>query len=125
MTDRYAYPPLSPVATGLRSRCPRCGEGTLFSGYIDVAPKCTACDLDYEFIDAGDGPAVFVILFIGFVVVGLALVTEVAFRPAIWIHMMMWIPLTLILALGILRPLKAIMIALQYQNSAHEGRLDQ
>jgi len=124
MTERHLYPPLSPFATGIRARCPRCGDGALFDGYIKLAPACRACGLDYEFIDAGDGPAVFVILLIGFVVVGLALVTEVAFRPPIWAHMAMWIPLTLVLALGILRPLKAIMIAAQYQNNAREGRLD-
>jgi len=124
MTDHRSFPPLSPIATGIRSRCPRCGEGALFGGYIDTVPKCSSCGLDFEFIDSGDGPAVFVILFIGVVVVGLALITEVAFRPPIWAHMAMWIPLTLILSLGILRPLKAIMIALQYRNSAQEGRLD-
>lgn len=124
MTERHFFPPLSPFATGIRSRCPRCGDGALFAGYINLAPSCQACGLDYEFIDAGDGPAVFVILLIGFIVVGLALVTEVAFRPPIWAHMAMWIPLTLVLSLGILRPLKAIMIAAQYQNNAREGRLD-
>lgn len=124
MTERHFYPPLSPFATGIRSRCPRCGDGALFDGYINLAPGCSACGLDYEFIDAGDGPAVFVILLIGFIVVGLALITEVAYRPPIWAHMTMWIPLTLVLSLGILRPLKAIMIAAQYQNNAREGRLD-
>jgi len=123
MTDHRSYPPQSPVHTGLHNRCPRCGEGALFSGYINTAPKCTVCGLNYEFIDSGDGPAVFVIMFIGFIVVGSALITEIAYRPPIWAHMLLWIPLTLVLALGILRPLKGIMIALQYRNSAQEGRL--
>ncbi|MEM8811511.1 MAG: DUF983 domain-containing protein [Pseudomonadota bacterium] len=127
MTDRdprqRRYPPQSPASTGLRGRCPKCGEGPLFDGYLKVARRCSNCGLDFEFSDSGDGPAVFVIMIVGFVVVGLALVTELAFRPPIWAHMALWIPLTLGLALGMLRPLKGIMIAQQYRHSAQEGRL--
>lgn len=122
MDDRGFYPPLSPFATGMRARCPRCGEGPLYSGFLTIAPRCTSCGLDFDFSDAGDGPAVFIILIVGFVIVGLALVTELAFRPPIWIHMLIWIPLTLALALAMLRPLKAIMIALQFRHDAQEGR---
>ena len=104
-------------------RCPRCGKGKLFDGFLTVAPRCTHCDLDYGFIDSGDGPAVFVILIVGFIVVGLALWTEVSFDPPLWLHFLLWFPLTLILALPLLRALKGVMIAMQYRHDAAEGRL--
>ncbi len=65
----------------------------------------------------------FVIMILGFFVVGLALVTELTFRPPIWLHIVLWCPLTILLALALLRPLKGLMIALQYQNDASEGTL--
>jgi uncharacterized protein (DUF983 family) len=108
----------------MKGQCPRCGQGRLFKGFLTVAPRCSNCGLDYTFIDSGDGPAVFVILLVGFVVVGLALFVEVAYMPPIWLHMLLWLPLTLILALGGLRPLKGAMIGLQYRNKAAEGRVD-
>ena len=119
----YQYPPLSPLSTGLRCRCPRCGQGKLFSGFLDTAPACTVCGLDYKFIDAGDGPAVFVILIVGFIVVGAALVVEVKYQPPMWVHMSIWMPLIMFLSLGMLRPLKALLIALQYIHKAREGQL--
>ena len=81
------------------------------------------CGLDFEFIDSGDGPAVFIILIVGFLVVGAALAVEVTFMPPIWLHLVLWTPLTLGLAIGLLRPLKGLMIAQQYKQSAQEGRL--
>jgi uncharacterized protein (DUF983 family) len=118
------YPPISPISVGLAGRCPRCGDGRLFAGFIDVAPRCEACGLDYGFADAGDGPAVFVTLFAGLVVLGLALWVEIAFQPPIWVHMVIFLPLTLIVCLGMLRPLKGLLIALQYRNKAELGRLE-
>lgn len=122
MAEPY-YPPVSPFSAGLKCRCPRCGRGHLFKGYLDTAPACDACGLDFKFIDAGDGPAVFVILIVGFPVVGGALVVEVKYQPAMWIHALLWGPLVIGLSLGLLRPLKATLIALQYVNKAREGRL--
>ncbi|OJU31253.1 MAG: hypothetical protein BGN94_00705, partial [Rhizobiales bacterium 68-8] len=90
-----------------------------------VAESCGVCGLDYSFADAGDGPAVFVILIIGFIVVGLALWMEVSFSPPLWLHFLLWVPLTLVLALTALRLIKGILITLQYRNKAAEGRLDQ
>ena len=117
----------TPVAglarTALLCRCPRCGEGRLFDGFLTPAPKCSACGLDYRFVDSGDGPAVFIILIVGFVVVVAALVTEVKVSPPYWVHAVLWLPLTLILSLGLLRPAKALMIAMQYRHRAREGRL--
>lgn len=112
------YPPLSPFSAGLRCRCPRCGEGKLFSGLLTVRPSCAACGLDFSKIDAGDGPAVFVILILGFIVVGLALWLELKYEPPFWLHMVLWTPLILGGSIGMLRPFKATLIALQYRHKA-------
>jgi uncharacterized protein (DUF983 family) len=120
MTDT-ASPSL--LKSALLCRCPRCGEGRLFAGFLDPAPRCEACDLDYRFVDSGDGPAVFVILVVGFVVVAAALITEVKYAPPYWVHAVLWVPMILILSLGLLRPLKAAMIGVQYRHKAREGRL--
>ena len=109
--------------TGVACRCPRCGRGKLFTGFIEPAPACESCGLDLKFADAGDGPAVFVILLAGFVVVGAALWTEVKFEPPLWIHFLIFLPLTVLVCGGMLRPLKGILIALQYRNKAEPGRL--
>jgi len=115
----------SPFAVGMSCACPHCGEGRLFNGYLTLAPRCTVCGLDYNFADAGDGPAVFIMMIVGFIVIGAALFVELRFHPSIWVHLLLWFPLATILALGVLRPLKALMISLQYRNAASEGRLDQ
>ncbi|MBL8577444.1 MAG: DUF983 domain-containing protein [Mesorhizobium sp.] len=118
------FPPVEPIGAGLGGCCPRCGKGRLFSGLLKVAPRCDKCDLDYSFADAGDGPAVFVILIVGFVAVGLALWTEVSFDPPLWLHFLLWIPLTLALSLVALRLVKGVLVTLQYANKAAEGRID-
>jgi uncharacterized protein (DUF983 family) len=110
--------------SGLRCRCPRCGKGRLFKAYLVFAERCAVCDLDYRFADAGDGPAVFVILIAGAFVVGCALFVEVNYQPPYWIHALLWLPLSVGLCLGMLPPLKATMFALQYRNDAGEGRLE-
>jgi uncharacterized protein (DUF983 family) len=108
---------------GLACKCPRCGKGKLFDGFLTLRSRCDACGLDYDFADAGDGPAVFIILFAGFVVVGAALVTEVIYQPPYWVHAALWLPLIALLTLGPLRPMKGLLIALQFHHKAAEGRL--
>jgi len=115
----------SPIVAGLTCRCPQCGQGKLFNGFLTLAPECEACGLDFAFADAGDGPAIFVILLAGFVVVGLALVVEILYQPPLWLHGLLWAPLILLVTLGPLRPFKSILIALQYHHDAAEGRFDQ
>jgi uncharacterized protein (DUF983 family) len=122
--DRAIWPEVEPIAAGLKGRCPRCGEGRLFSGFLTVGQRCTNCGLDYAFADAGDGPAVFVILIIGFVVVGLALWMEVTLNPPLWLHFILWIPLALALCLTALRLIKGVLITLQYRNKAQQGEWD-
>lgn len=124
MEDKAHFPPVNPVTSGLSGRCPHCGQGKLFNGFLSVKKACSACGLDYSFADSGDGPAVFVIMLVGFVVVGLVLFVELSFQPPIWLHLLLWLPLTVVLAAAVLRPLKGLMIALQFRHKAEEGRLD-
>jgi uncharacterized protein (DUF983 family) len=116
--------PVSPYVAGLTGRCPRCGKGHLFTGFLNMRKECEACGLDYSFADAGDGPAIFVILIAGFLVVGAALLVEVVYQPPFWLHAVLWGPLILIVTLGPLRLLKGLLIALQYHHDAAPGRLE-
>ncbi len=96
----------------------------MFKNFLDIAPRCEVCDLDLSFADAGDGPAIFVMMFAGFIVVGAALYVELVYEPAWWVHAVISLPLTLIVCLGMLRPLKGVLVALQFQNKAEQGRLE-
>jgi uncharacterized protein (DUF983 family) len=113
-----------PIARGLAGRCPRCGKGRLFQGFLGLRQRCESCGLEFNFADAGDGPAVFVILIGGAIVVFAALITEVVYQPPYWVHAALWVPLILIVTLGPLRPIKGLLIALQYHHKAQEGRLE-
>jgi uncharacterized protein (DUF983 family) len=116
---------VSTLRAGLTCRCPRCGRGRLFSGFLTVAPVCAACGLDLSHHDSGDGPAVFVILVVGFAVVALALILETTFQPPTWLHMTIELPLILAGSLGLLRPFKATLVALQFRHRAREHRRDE
>lgn len=113
------------VRAGLLCRCPRCGQGALYKGPLSltVRERCEACGLDYGFIDSGDGPAVFVILLLGFLVMGAALIMEFKLSPPLWVHLAIWPVATCLLGLAMLRPMKAMLAALQFRNKAEEGRL--
>ena len=108
---------------GLACKCPRCGKGRLFAGFLTLRTQCDACGLDYAFIDAGDGPAVFIILIAGAIVVGSALIVEVTYQPPFWVHAALWLPLILAVTLWPLRAMKSLLIALQFHHKAAEGRL--
>jgi uncharacterized protein (DUF983 family) len=114
---------VSPLFAGTLARCPRCGGGPLFHNGLMLRPGCSGCGLDYAFIDTGDGPAVFAILILGFVVLGGALYVEFTYEPPVWVHVVLWGLLTPLLAFVLLRFLKAMLIALQWTNKAEEGRL--
>ena len=113
-----------PCRVALTSSCPRCGTGRLFNGYLTLVKECEHCSLDMSNMDSGDGPAVFIMFIVGFIVVGSALYVELSYQPPYWVHGILWLPLTLILSFGLLRPLKALMIALQYKYKARQGELD-
>jgi uncharacterized protein (DUF983 family) len=120
MSDRQQLG--SAISRGLRGRCPRCGEGALFRGFLNMRPRCESCGLDYGFADAGDGPAIFVILLGGFIVVFAALITEVIYKPPFWLHAVLWLPLILLVTLWPLRAIKGLLIDLQYHHKAQEGQ---
>ena len=121
MTENY-YPSLSPLKTGIGCKCPRCGKGNLFVGYLTVAKSCTHCALSYEFADAGDGAAWFVMLFACVFGVGSILGVEVAYSPPFWVHALIAIPVLVILPMVLLRPVKAMFLAQQWKTGAREGR---
>src|SRR5476649_2806409 len=102
----HTEPTALPIARGLRGRCPACGQGKLFKGFLGLRRACEKCGLDFNFADAGDGPAVFVILIGGAIVVFAALLTEVAYQPPYWVHAVLWLPLILIVTLAPLRLIK-------------------
>ena len=118
MSDAKRLP--SPFVTGLKCRCPRCGEGPLFRGYLKTWSRCDSCGLDLTFAQSSEGPAVFIIFVVGFLIVGAAALTEMAFHPHPLVHLALWIPGTIILSLALLRPFKAVMIALHYHHLIHE-----
>jgi uncharacterized protein (DUF983 family) len=111
------------ILRGLACKCPRCGNGKLYAGFLTLAAKCDACGLDYAFIDSGDGPAVFIIMIAGAIVVGSALIVEIKYQPPFWVHAALWLPLTLAVTLWPLRAAKSLLIALQFHHKAAEGRL--
>jgi uncharacterized protein (DUF983 family) len=111
------------VLRGLACKCPRCGKGKLYTGFLTLRPSCASCGLDYAFIDAGDGPAVFIIMIAGAIVVAAALIVEVKYQPPFWVHAALWLPLILATTLLPLRSMKSLLIALQFHHKAAEGRL--
>lgn len=110
---------------GVLGRCPRCGEGKLFRGFIALPPACDRCGLDYGFADSGDGPAVFVMLIAGFLALGFVLWFEFTYEPPFWVHLVVSLPVVAVICLALLRVMKGILIALQFRHGAAEGRLDQ
>src|SRR5262245_31224024 len=115
-------PDRSPFVVGLKARCPRCGEGALFRSGLVLRDRCERCGLAYGFADSGDGPAVFAIFILGFIVLAGALLVEFRIEPPVWVHVVLWGVLTPLLAFGLLRVLKASLIALQYKHKAGEVR---
>lgn len=112
---------LSPFRTGLACRCPACGKGKLFSGYLTVAQKCAACGLDLAAQDSGDGPAVFLVFIVGFVVTPLAVIAGLKTDWPLWLHLLLWGGLAMAMILVLLRPSKGLTIALQYRYRRQDG----
>ncbi len=110
----------SPLLAGLALRCPNCGKGRLFKGYLKLADRCAACGEDLSAFEQGDGPAVFVTLVMGIVVVGLALYVETAYMPPLWVHAVLWLPLTLGGSLALLPPLKGLLIGAHFRHRKGE-----
>lgn len=103
--------------------CPRCGARSLFGGVASFAARCRACGLDFTAFNVGDGPAAFLTLIVGALVVGLALWLEVAVHPPFWVHVLLWVPITAGAVIGGLRAGKAALLAAEFHRSAGEGKL--
>jgi uncharacterized protein (DUF983 family) len=104
---------------GLRGRCPNCGQGHLFRAYLKVVDRCAVCGEDFHHHRADDAPAYFVILIVGHIVVPLVLVVEETFAPPYWVHFALWFPLIIVLALGLLQPVKGAIVAWQWAHFMH------
>ena len=112
----------SPIVAGLLCRCPSCGKGKLFQGFLALRQRCEHCGLDFSFVDSADGPAFFVMFIYGFIVAGSALAVEILYAPPFWVHALLRGPLILITTLLPLRPMKGLLIALQFHHKAEESR---
>jgi len=108
-----AYAPFFKAA--IQARCPRCGQGALFAGYLRVVPVCVSCGLSFANFATEDGPASLIILPLCMLTAGGSLILEVAKQPPIWVHVLVW-PTFIVLSVGLLlRPVKAGVVALQYR----------
>ncbi len=107
---------LAALATALACKCPRCGQGALFSGFLTVAEKCEHCGLELAKNDSGDGPAVFLIFILGALVVPLVVLVDSIVAMPLWLTMLVWTPVILGVTLGLLRPAKALVLTLQFIN---------
>jgi uncharacterized protein (DUF983 family) len=112
------------LEAGARGLCPRYGKPAIFDGWIRFAPRCRACALDLTQFNVGDGPAAFLTLILGTIVVTMAIIVEIKFHPPLWLHMLIWIPVTLAGVIWSLRLAKAALLAAEYRNAAREGRID-
>ena len=119
------YPQLSPISTGLAGRCPRCGQGKLFSSFLKVADRCSVCDLDLSKADSADGPAFFIMLLVPALIIPLAMWVEFSYWPPLWLHAVLWTPLIIGLSVALLRPLKGVMVALQFKHQASDSGTEQ
>jgi len=110
------------LMSGLKCRCPRCGEGRLFQGFLKLRPSCEKCGLDYSFADPADGAAFFVMMTMAFPATAFGIWIELAYEPALWIHIVTTLPFLLLNCVPPIRPIKGMLIASQYANKAHEAR---
>lgn len=122
-SDDTAWPPLEPWRVGIRARCPRCGEGRLFNGFLTIRPSCENCGLDYSFADPADGPAFFSMMFACIPAVWFALWLELNYEPSFLVHLFVSLPLLLVTCILPLRPLKGWLVASQFYHKAEEGKL--
>ncbi len=111
--------PLRTILRGFFGRCPHCGKGRLFEGFLKVTDHCAQCGEELHHHRADDFPAYCVIFLVGHLVVPLALAVEFNFSPPYWLHVALWLPLTLGLAVGLLRPVKGTIVAIQWMAGMH------
>lgn len=115
----------TPFGIGIKGKCPRCREGSIFSGYLKLASHCPHCGLDMSFADPADGPAFFTMSIVSFPLTGFAVWQEMVFQAPYWVHLFTTLPVTVLSVLALLRPLKGWLVCAQYMNKAEQGRLDE
>ena len=112
----------NPLLAGVRGHCPRCGEGRLFGGFLRLAERCDVCGQDLAKLNVADGPAFFAMSIVGIVIGFAALIVEVAYSPPVWLHLVLWLPLIVLVSLALLRPIKGLMVGMQFRHRAAEVR---
>ena len=113
----------APAQVALKGLCPRCGAATLFAGPTRFAERCRACGLDFTRFNVGDGPAAFLTLIVGGLLVGVAVTLQLTIEPPLWLLALILIPLATVAVMGALRIAKGALLALEYRNAAGEGRI--
>ena len=109
---------------GLKGRCPRCGRGRLFTGFLKIAPSCEVCSLDFSFADPADGPAFFVMMTMAIPATAFGVWVELAYEPGLWVHLLTTLPFLLLTCVPTIRPFKGMLVASQYFHKAEEGRFE-
>jgi uncharacterized protein (DUF983 family) len=110
---------LQALGLGFRMKCPNCGIGPLFTSYLKVAPECSHCGEELHHHRADDAPPYFTILVVGHVIIPMVLALEMAYRPALWIHAALWLPMTLIVAMSTLPLIKGALVGHQWALYMH------
>jgi len=110
------------LSVAARSKCPRCGKGKLFDGFLRLAKRCNVCGLDFSFADTADGPAFFAMMGMGIPAAAIGIWIELAYDPPLWVHFVTTVPVVVILCILPLRFLKGALVASQYVNKAEETR---
>lgn len=118
------WQPPETAQAALRGLCPRCAAPTLYRSVLRFADRCPNCGLDFGQFNVGDGPAAFLIMIVGAIITVLAILVELSFAPPFWVHILLWVPLTALLVIGLLRMAKAALLALEFRNRAREGRIE-
>lgn len=121
--DRMPHQVPDTAQAAIRGLCPQCGAAELFRSVTGFSANCTNCGLDFGQFNVGDGPAAFLIMIVGAIVTLLAIIVQLNFEPPFWVHILLWVPVTLGLVLGLLRIAKGALLALEFRNRAREGRI--
>ncbi|WP_339775196.1 DUF983 domain-containing protein [uncultured Thalassospira sp.] len=122
MLNDDEWPPIPPIKVGILGKCPRCGQGHMFDGFLKIAKNCEVCGLDFSFADPADGPAFFVICFACIPSLIMGIWIEMAYQAPYWVHVFTTLPFLLLTCIPPLRPMKGWLIASQYYYKATEGK---
>jgi uncharacterized protein (DUF983 family) len=104
---------------GFRCKCPACGKGRIFYKYLKVVDQCPSCGEDLHYQRADDAPPYLTIMAVGHLIVPALFIVERLWKPAIWVHMAIWLPLTLFLTLALLPMIKGAVVGLQWALRMH------